>query len=165
MHLILNANLAQTKAILIVIPPLGERLEMLDECLESIFSQNCNVRVVLVFPKSKYSNMKIVQVRFPRIVLEAQDLKFIPTLHYAIKNNPDCDYFTLICDDDLLANNCLQRSITKLEINPKIVGVYGAIEYINQKGLSIGKWNPPMFAQKMNSFIPSAIKVEGAISR
>jgi glycosyltransferase involved in cell wall biosynthesis len=165
MHLILNTNLAKTEAILIVIPTLGERLDMLDECLESIFSQNCNVRVVLVFPKSKYSNMKVVQARFPRIVLEAQDLKFIPAVNYAIKNNPDCDYFTLICDDDLLANNCLQRSITELEINPKIVGVYGAIDYINQKGLSIGKWNPPIFAQKINSFIPSAIKVEGSLFR
>lgn len=165
MHLILKANLAQTKTILVVIPTLGERLDMLEECLESIFSQNCNVRVVLVFPTTKYSNMKVVQRRYPRLVLEAQDLKFIPALNYAIKNNLDCEYFTLICDDDLLANNCLQRSVTKLELNPKIVGVYGAIDYINLDGQKIGRWNPPIFAQKINSFIPSAIKAEGALFR
>ncbi len=165
MNLILKASLGQTKTILVVIPTLGERLDMLEECLKSIFSQNCNVRVVLVFPTTKYSNMKVVQRRYPRLVLEAQDLKFIPALNYAIKNNPDCEYFTLICDDDLLANNCLQRSVTKLELNPKIVGVYGAIEYIDQKGMKIGKWNPPIFAKKINLFIPSAIKIEGALFR
>ena len=155
----------QNKIILVVIPTLGERLEMLEECLDSIFLQNSNVKVVIVFPEKKYMNMKLIQSKFPAVVLEAQDLNFIAAINYAVTKNTDCQYFTLICDDDLLANDCLNRGRLELEMNPDIVGVYGAIDYINLDGQKIGKWNPPMFAQKINSFIPSAIKAEGALFR
>jgi hypothetical protein len=77
----------------------------------------------------------------------------------------DCEYFTWINDDDALANNCIQRGLSELELNLKVIGTYGAIEYIDQNGREIGRWNPPGFAHLVNFFIPSAVKAEGSLFR
>lgn len=160
------------KEVLVIIPTLGKRVEMLSDCLESIFFQKYPVKVVLVFPEKNYGIVKNLCVRFPEIILEPQDSKVIEGVNkviegvnYALRKYSDSEYFTWISDDDLLMNNCLERGVIKLEKTPNAAGVFGAVEYIDQFGRKIGKWNPPFFAEKINLFIPSAIKQEGTIFR
>jgi hypothetical protein len=153
------------KTVLVLIPTLGERLDMLRNCLTSIFLHECDLRVVVIFPRRNYENMLAIKKQFPQVILEDQDLKLIPAVNYVIQKNDDCEYFTWINDDDALANNCIQRGLSELELNLKIIGTYGAIEYIDQNGREIGRWNPPRFAHSVNFFIPSAVKAEGSLFR
>ena len=153
------------KQVLVVIPTLGERLEMLVNCLESVFSQNYPVKVVVIFPEKKSKTMASLKINYPEVTLEPRNLNMIDSVNFVLQNYSYYKYFTWISDDDLLANDSLSRSIFELEKNSKIIGTFGAVEYIDLLGKKIGEWSPPSFAQKINNFVPSAIKLEGTVFR
>lgn len=153
------------KTVLVIIPTLGERIDMLTNCLNSVFLNDCDLRVVVVFPTKNYEKILEIKKIFPAVILEKQDLKLIPAVNYVIRKNDDCKYFTWINDDDMLINNCIPRSLYVLEKNLEIVATYGAVEYIDQHGIVISRWNPPRFAHLVNFFIPSAVKAEGTLFR
>jgi GT2 family glycosyltransferase len=151
------------KDILVVIPTLGIRKEMLKLCLKSISSQKYSFDVVLIFPKDKTLEIERITFGLANVILEPQNLNMIESVNYILRKYSDYNYFSWISDDDLLTNNCIDRSVSFLESNKDFCGVYGAVDYINIHGRKIGHWNPPKFSQFLNTFIPSAIKLEGSV--
>jgi hypothetical protein len=136
---------------------------MLESCLNSITSSKYTVKVVIIFPKNKIFHMEQFASVRQNIELEPQNLNMIESVNYVLQKYTEYKYFTWISDDDQLSNNCIDRSVSFLEANDNCVATFGAIDYISVGGHKIGKWNPPKFAQILNSFVSSAIKLEGSV--
>lgn len=149
--------------VLVVIPTLGNRLNMLDSCLNSITSSKYKVEIVIIFPKNKTFQMKQFTSARQNVLLEPQNLNIIESVNYVLQKYTEYNYFTWISDDDLLSNSCIDRGVSFLESNTNYVATFGAVDYIDVAGRKIGKWNPPKFAQILNGFVPSAIKLEGSV--
>ena len=136
---------------------------MLNSCLNSITSSKYKIEIVIIFPENKTFQMELFTSARQNVLLEPQNLNMIESVNYVLQKYTQYNYFTWISDDDLLSNSCIDRGVSFLESNMNYVATFGAVDYIDVAGRKIGKWNPPKFAQILNGFVPSAIKLEGSV--
>lgn len=119
---------------LVVVPTLGERMDLLDACLASIVSQTTPLRAVVVTTQAQLGAVRTLVGDRGSVMPQQR-----PGLSAAINIGwesalADESLFAWIGDDDLLEPGSLARATAVLRRNPRASMVYGACRIIDQNG-------------------------------
>lgn len=150
------------KSVGIIVPTRGERPEYLNECLESIESAG-NAHVCLVAPKDFDSDRLIRKglanqfVMDPGNGLAAAINKGISELPSSIR------YVSWLGDDDLLTPGSIIETSEVLGKHPATVLVYGACDYVDEKGKHIWTNKSGQWASWVLPFGPDLVPQPGTL--
>lgn len=133
-------------AVLIVVPTLGTRAELLEKCLASIASQDVATSIVIVAPEG---NETVTRLAAKFSASTVPDPGSLPRAVNAgvLTAEPDIEYVNWIGDDDLLEPGSLKATVAALEDDTNAVLAYGSCRYIDEEGRELwisraGKWAP-----------------------
>lgn len=151
--------------VLVTLPTLGDRIDLLEKTLISITSQkNIKVDILLVFPGNQ---KKVYQLAKKYKTLIAEDPGTLSgALNVGInKLQPNHDYFGWLGDDDLLYEDSLSITSELLDSNPESVLAYGACDYIDSKSVKIYTNRSSRFAPWIINWGPNIIPLPGMLYR
>lgn len=132
--------------VLVVIPTLGDRLEYLQQALESIAIQDAPYDISVSYPLSNKKAGEIIR-KFNAIHVDDPG-SMSGALNAAIAAaQPWHEYIVWIGDDDLLYPKSLSTSMAALDKNPSASVAFGYCDYVNEDGVKI-------FASKAGSLAP-----------
>lgn len=113
----------KSEAVAVIIPTLGQRPKYLDECIRSILNAG-NSLIVIVSPDSVVFN-DFVKSKVGLFVGE-HGKGLAAAINLAVANlPPEIEFFNWLGDDDLLAENSLDRCIKVLQASQQTSAVYG----------------------------------------
>lgn len=151
--------------VLMIVPTLGQRLDLLQQTLES-FNEQGDYRpdVVLVCPAKK----KAIHSLAARFGAETADDP--GTLSGAInvgieRAKPHHAYITWLGDDDLLRPGSLAASVTALETHPQAVLAFGYCDYIEDDGKLIFTSRAGKLAPWIMRWGPNLVPLPGMLYR
>lgn len=132
--------------VLIVIPTLGGRPALLDQCIQSITSQSIKADVVLVAPAGNDVVSDIAVRHNLQVVADPGGLAAAINLGIALAETKH-EYVNWLGDDDLLEPGSLAATVAALDADRTAVLAYGACRYIDEVGRELwisraGKWAP-----------------------
>lgn len=132
--------------VLIVVPTLGSRIELLEECLTSITSQTVAADVAIVAPAGAGGVAELAQRHRATLLPDPGSLPGAINLGVA-SAGPQHAYVNWLGDDDLLEPDSLERTVAALDDRPGAVLAYGACRYIDENGGELwisraGSWAP-----------------------
>ncbi len=151
---------------LVVVPTLGERLELLDDCLTSLATQTPQPQVVIV--TSAVARERLEQLAGERADVVVQTR---PGLSAAINEGwalagPGTTYLAWLGDDDLLEPGSLARALACLERAPRASMVFGACRMIDITGRELFVSRPGrMDARWLLSYGSNRISQPGTLFR
>lgn len=131
--------------VLIVVPTLGTRPVLLEECLRSIISQGPNVSIVVVAPAGNNTVMRLAADVGAVVIADPGSLA--GAINVGVAAGDGYDYVNWIGDDDLLEPGSLEATTHALAADPEAVLAYGACRYIDESGRELwisraGSWAP-----------------------
>lgn len=151
--------------VLITLPTLGERVDLLEETLKSIVEQkNTKLDILLVFPKHKRTIYELSKKYNTLIAEDPGTLSGALNVGVNMLNN-DYDYFGWLGDDDLLYENSLEITSRLLECNPESVVAYGGCDYIDGSGIKLYTNHSSKYAPWVISWGPNIIPLPGMLYR
>lgn len=136
--------------VLIVVPTLGKRPELLEQCLASIRQQDVPTDIVLVGPVDS----EVVQEAARRFDASLCDDPggLAAAINRGVSTyEGDADFVNWLGDDDLLEPGSLGATVAALDAHPHAVLAYGACRYIDDEGRELwvskaGSWAPRILA-------------------
>ena len=148
----------------IIVPTLGTRLDLLNDCLQSIRGAGeCFICVVV--PRSINLADEIDNNLWDAIV-DDPGLGLAKAINAGIEALPALiEYCNWLGDDDLLEPASLEKSTRTLEASPNVVLVYGNCTYIDSKGEKIWKNSAGTLASYVLRFGPCLIPQPGSLFR
>jgi hypothetical protein len=149
--------------VLIVVPTLGQRLDYLGMCLESITSQGVDVDIALVAPITP--ELTALAQRF-NASLTSDPGSLTKAINAGVKERLNHhEFVNWLGDDDLLTPGSLKLTIAALDNQPEAVVSYGACRYIDGDGneLWISKAGP--WASRILGWGPDLIPQPGMLVR
>ena len=149
--------------VLIVVPTLGQRLDYLGKCLESIASQGVDVEIALVAPVTP--EITALAERFGASVT-ADPGSLTKAINAGISARlAGHEFVNWLGDDDLLTPGSLKLTIAALDANSSAVVSYGACRYIDADDheLWVSKAGP--WASRILSWGPDLIPQPGMLVR
>lgn len=151
--------------ILITIPTLGERLDLLEKTLESIRTQEKIIPNILIVCPSSSKEVMSLATRYGAKTAEDPGT-LSGALNIGIVNlNEHHDYFAWMGDDDLLRKDSLLTTSKILDDDPTAVIAYGACDYIDEKDKKIFTNHSSKFAPWLISWGPNLIPLPGMLYR
>lgn len=124
-----------------VIPTLGTRPDWLRGTLNSIVKQRgVDVDVVLVTPCPE--DVRELAEENGATVLDSKTPGISAAVNEGWGKLVDSRYLAWLGDDDLLAPNSLERSVTALEENPSYSATYGRVRYIDAENRTLFVTHP-----------------------
>lgn len=132
--------------VLIIVPSLGQRIELLRETFTSIVSQPVPCTLMLVAPAGAAEARDLATEFGARFVEDPGSLAGAINLGISLAG-PDIEFVNWIGDDDLLEPSSLTLTTKALESQANAVLAYGACRYIDEAGRELwisraGKWAP-----------------------
>jgi glycosyltransferase involved in cell wall biosynthesis len=155
-----------TNEILVVLPTLGDRIEMLEQTLHSVDAQRADVALTLVViaPPSATEARALAEKHGALVV---DDLK--QGISAAINRGLDArtheTYYAWIGDDDLFQPGGLARLRGLLETNTDAVLAFGGCEYIDPEGRRVALSNAGRLAPLLLAWGPDLIPHPGTMVR
>jgi GT2 family glycosyltransferase len=133
-------------SILIVVPTLGKRPQLLDACLASIAHQSVPATIVLIGPMGEESVVRMAENYDTLIADDPGSLAKAINLGMSYANAYH-RYVNWLGDDDLLEPDSLLITSRALDKDAHAVLAYGACRYIDDTGKELwvsqaGKWAP-----------------------
>lgn len=150
--------------VLVVVPTLGQRPQLLEQTLKSIRSQSIPVDIVIVGPLTSTSLRELTQAFDADLVPDPGSLPAAIEVGVAMAQ-PRHLYVTWLNDDDLLTHNSLAATHSALQSAPQAVLAYGACEYINERGDMLWTNTAGLWAQRVLSWGPDLIPQPGMLAR
>lgn len=151
--------------ILMVVPTLGDRPELLRLTLESVTSQgSIKPDIVMIFPLKKAAIRKMAK-EFNAVMIDDPGGLSSAVNAGIAEAKPWHDYIGWIGDDDLVAPGSLKAGIDALDKNPKAVVAYGYCDYIDLKGNRILTSKAGRFAPWLMTWGPNLMPCPGTVWR
>jgi GT2 family glycosyltransferase len=154
-----------TPRVLMVVPTLGQRIDHLTLCLESIASQGvAGVDLVLVAPASagvdalaeRYGGRVVADPR--RGISGALNAGFDAAV-------PGTSYVGWLGDDDLLRPGSLAATTAALDADPEASMVYGWCDYVDGDGATVFSSRAGRLAARCIRFAPNLVPQPGSLMR
>ena len=129
-----------------IVPTLGQRTALLEQCLSSIAEQSTPASIVIVAPSDRQA-VKDLAARFgATLVPDPGSLAGAINAGVAHSGSSH-EFVNWSGDDDLLEPGSLEATVKALDANPGHVLAYGACRYIDADGKELwisraGKWAP-----------------------
>lgn len=151
--------------ILMVLPTLGQRTDLLRQTLESIKSQSPLLYdIVMIFPLKNVETAKLAE-EFGAIAIEDPG-SISSALNAGIAQaQSHHEFIGWIGDDDLITQDSLKTAIDALDASPDAVVAYGYCDYINDTGKKIFTSQAGKLAPWLMSWGPNLIPCPGAVFR
>ena len=132
--------------VLLIVPTLGTRPEFLQQCLDSISSQETRADLVVVCPKEATEARNLAQHHGATVIDDPGSLPKAINAGAALLQ-PHHDFINWLGDDDLLEPGSLTTTTTTLDENPSATVAFGACRYIDHKNQELwisraGPWAP-----------------------
>ena len=129
-----------------VVPTLGSRPALLEQCLASISSQDVATSIVVVAPVGN-ADVDMVAAQHSAMVV-ADPGGLAAAINLGVEQaGPSHEFVNWLGDDDLLEAGSLRATVSALEGSPDAVLAYGACRYIDEDGSELwisraGAWAP-----------------------
>lgn len=159
-------NRKKTKArILVVLPTLGQRSDLLKKTLESIKAQlPVSYDIAMIYPLDSKPTSKLAD-EYNAVKL-ADPGGLSAALNTGISSaKAHHEYIAWIGDDDLIAPNSLATTLDALDTNPDAVVAYGYCDYIDSDGNKIFTSRAGSIAPWLMTWGPNLLPVPGALFR
>ena len=147
----------------IIVPTLGLRPKHLDECIRSITNAG-NSLIVIVSPSNVTFNAFVKNNA--GLFVKESGIGLAAAINLGVANlPPEIEFFNWLGDDDLLTENAISKCVGALQVNQRVIAVYGQCEYIDSNSKRIGMNNSGNWAKKILHFGPDLIPQPGALFR
>jgi glycosyltransferase involved in cell wall biosynthesis len=155
-----------TKQILVVLPTLGDRLDTLQETLETIEEQRktSSLRLIVVAPASAKA-ARALALNYGAEVVDDPKTGISEAINCGIRARNGENYYAWMGDDDLFRSKGLQRLQYLLEENPDAVVAYGGCDYIDPTGKVLAQSAAGKLAQILLPWGPDLIPHPGSMIR
>lgn len=162
----LTAPFGNDASVLIVVPTLGQRPEMLRAALGSVVSQRSVVlTAVVVAPPSATGVARLCEELGARHVAQAsRGIAAAINLGWRLFGET-ASYWGWLGDDDLLADGSVAWSVGVLETMPTAAMVYGNCEYIDEQGQRLFVARPTAWAARLLRWGPNLVPQPGSLAR
>ncbi len=155
-----------TKRILVVLPTLGDRLETLQETLETIETQRKTVslRLVVVAPVSAVKARELSK-KYGAEVVDDPKTGISEAINCGIRVRNEEEFYAWMGDDDLFRPGGLAKLQGLLDTNPPAVVAYGGCDYIDPTGKVLAQSAAGKLAQILLPWGPDLIPHPGSMIR
>ena len=147
-----------------VVPTLGTRPELLDQCLASITGQSVPVEILLVAPEGNKVAADLAARHRAGLLPDPGSLAAAINVGAAAAGE-HIDYLNWLGDDDLLEPESLAHTVACLEANPKATVAYGACRYIDEQGQELWVSRAGPWATRILAWGPDLIPQPGMLVR
>jgi glycosyltransferase involved in cell wall biosynthesis len=151
--------------VLVVMPTLGERLDTLEESLNSVTTQDgvC-ARLVVVVPETATEAREMAE-RFDATIVDDPRRGLSAAVNAGVAARKDETYYAWLNDDDFYAPGALARLAEMLESRPEASVAYGACVYIDDAGRTIGVSRAGDAARRILGWGPDLVPQPAALHR
>ncbi|HSW85283.1 MAG TPA: glycosyltransferase [Candidatus Saccharimonadales bacterium] len=152
--------------VLVLMPTLGKRNDLLRQTLKSIAGQKpIAADVVMVFPQ-KDTATQALSKEFGAMTVDDPGAGLSSAVNAALTAaKPWHEYITWLGDDDLLTSNSLVTSVKALDSNKNAVVAFGYCHYINLDGQVIFTSRAGRFAPWLMTWGPDLVPMPGLLMR
>lgn len=147
-----------------MVPTLGTRPELLDQCLASISGQSVPTRIVLVAPEGNAVAMSLSRKYEAALLPDPGSLASAINVGAAAASE-DIEYLNWLGDDDLLEPESLFRTVACLDAHPDATVAYGACRYIDETGQELWVSRAGRWATRILAWGPDLIPQPGMLVR
>lgn len=161
------ASQAQAAArVLLVIPTLGRRVDLLRQTLQSIGDQAPHrADVVIVCPPDAEEAVKLAAEFGARVVDDPGGMTAAINVGLAQAVEPSHEYFNWIGDDDLLTPGSLAATVSALDADPSAVAAFGYCDYIDAGDRVLFTSRAGVLAPWLMTWGPDLVPQPGALFR
>jgi GT2 family glycosyltransferase len=154
-----------TARVLLVVPTLGRRPELLRQTLQSIADQTPQrADVVVVCPPQAEDALKLA-AEFGAQVLDDPG-GMTAAINLGLRQaRPEHEYVNWIGDDDLLTPGSLTAAVAVLDAHPSAVVAFGYCDYIDDAGRVLFTSRAGRFAPWLMTWGPNLVPQPGALFR
>jgi GT2 family glycosyltransferase len=151
--------------VLVVLPTLGKRNDLLRQTLKSIASQKpITLDIVMIFPLKNQETKKLAKEYGAIMVDDPGGMSKAVNAGIAMAK-PWHEYITWIGDDDYLKPGSLKTTAAALDSDNKAVVAFGYCEYINEDGKHIFTSRAGRFAPWVMRWGPNLVPMPGLLLR
>jgi GT2 family glycosyltransferase len=152
--------------VLYVLPTLGDRLDLLEQTLDSVYTQKPEAPdIYLVCPAGNLEIRKLAKKYNARILNDpAEGLSAALNIGFA-QAKPWHQYASWLGDDDLLRPGSLAATTAAFDKNPNAVVAYGYCDYIDSHGKIIFTNKPNDLAPWIMKWGPNLVPLIGVLYR
>lgn len=151
--------------VLVLMPTLGKRNDLLRQTLESISAQKpVKFDIVMVFPLKNKATMALAKEFGAITVADPGGISRAVNAGIAAAK-PWHEYITWLGDDDLLTPGSLATSVKALDENKKAVVAFGYCDYINIEGKRVFTSRAGRFAPWLMTWGPDLVPMPGLLLR
>ncbi len=150
--------------VLMVVPTLGTRPELLDQCLASIAGQSVPAEIVLVAPAENPVPQALAAKFGASLLPDPGSLASAINLGAAAAGD-HIEYLNWLGDDDLLEPESLARTVACLDVNRNASVAYGACRYIDENGAELWVSRAGRWATRILAWGPDLIPQPGMLVR
>lgn len=156
----------EVKRILVVLPTLGDRLETLQETLETIETQRktASLRLIVVAPSSATKAQELA-LKYGAEVVDDPKTGISEAINCGIRARNGEEFYAWMGDDDLFRDDGLAKLQGLLDMNSTAVVAYGGCEYIDPAGKVLAKSASGKLAQILLPWGPDLIPHPGSMIR
>lgn len=161
----MSKNTKNNPRVLVVIPTLGQRTDLLRQTLESIANQKPTLfDIVMVFPLKNKETASLAKEFNATMVDDPGGLS--KALNAGIAQAQEYhEFISWIGDDDLLAPKSLSTAIEALDNNPSAPLAFGYCDYITQKGEILFTSRAGRLAPWLMTWGPDLVPLPGIVFR
>ena len=154
-----------TGKVMVVLPTLGDRIELLKETFQSLSIQDSQILdIVVVCPKKSVEARKLA-VKFGAVLVDDPG-GLSAALNEGFKLlQPNHQYACWLGDDDLLSPNSLSVTVPLMDANPSAVIIFGHCDYIDDAGKLIFTNKANRLAPWLMSWGPNLVPLMGMLYR
>lgn len=150
--------------VLVLMPTLGKRNDLLRLTLESIANQEVAAEVVMIFPLDNKETMALAKEYNAITVADPGGISRAVNVGLAAAK-PQHEYITWLGDDDLLTPGSLKVTVKALDENEDAVVAFGYCDYINIEGKRVLTSRAGRFAPWLMTWGPDLVPMPGLLLR
>lgn len=149
-----------------VLPTLGDRLETLQETLDSIDLQRTDVslRLVVVTP-TRAQNARALAEKYGATIVDDPGVGISEAINAGIRTRNGEEFYAWMGDDDLFRPDGLKQLVELFNHAPDAIVAYGACDYIDEYGNVLARSKAGRIAQFLLSWGPDLIPHPGSMIR
>lgn len=152
--------------ILVVLPTLGDRVEMLEETLKSVDGQRAQVDLTLVvIAPEEATAAKELARRYAAVVVDDPREGISTAINRGLGAATTEEYYAWIGDDDLFRPGGLALLRSMIERAEDIVVAYGGCDYVDPDGRTLFTSRAGRWAYRIQPWGPNLIPHPGSLIR
>lgn len=152
--------------VLVILPTLGDRIEMLVETLATVAEQRKTISLTLVaiMPVGAVEARELA-LAAGAVVVDDPKTGISSAINRGLAERQGERYYAWIGDDDLFRPGGLRRLQDMLDADPQAVLAYGGCDYVDPNGLTIATSNAGELAKFLLPWGPDLIPHPGTMIR